>query len=164
MTDPHPQATAPGPDEAQGQPWPGGAYPPPPPPYGWYGPPPGQWHAPHGHPAGYPHWHPGTAPGWYPPPGYGPAPAVDPSRAGGPATPWHHGQHHDLLTGMLVGAAAAALLSNEAVQRTLIRSLVSAWAGVQGGLEEVKERFRDAEAELRQTAGMPPTDGTPPQR
>jgi hypothetical protein len=60
--------------------------------------------------------------------------------------------------GALVGAAAAYLLSNESVQRTAIRSVVSLWSTLQGGVEEMKERFRDAEAELHQAATTPPPD------
>lgn len=59
--------------------------------------------------------------------------------------------------GALAGAAAAYLLSNETVQRSAIRTVVSLWSTLQGGVEEAKERFRDAEAELRQAAtGAPP--------
>lgn len=52
------------------------------------------------------------------------------------------------IKGLLIGAAAAYILSNESVQRTAIKGAVKAWSLVQGGLEEVKERFHDAEAEL----------------
>ncbi len=52
------------------------------------------------------------------------------------------------LKGLLIGAAAAYLLSNESVQRTMIKGAVKAWSFVQGGVEEIKERFLDAEAEL----------------
>ncbi len=63
--------------------------------------------------------------------------------------------------GVVAGAAAAYLLGNESMQRTAIRSLVSLWSTVQGTVEEVKERFRDAEAELHHTATAPP-DANPP--
>lgn len=79
----------------------------------------------------------------------------------GPATTHHHAQHHDLLTGILVGAAAAYLLGNESVQRTVIRSALTLWSTVQGALEETKERFRDAEAELRQAVAEPPPPPAP---
>lgn len=55
--------------------------------------------------------------------------------------------------GLLVGAAAAYLLTNESVQRTAIRAVVKAWSLVQGGVEELKERFHDAEAEVRAEEG-----------
>ncbi|GAB6039606.1 hypothetical protein [Endothiovibrio diazotrophicus] len=53
------------------------------------------------------------------------------------------------LKGLLIGAAATYLLTNEGVQRATIHGAVKAWSMVQGGVEEMKERFRDAEAEIR---------------
>jgi hypothetical protein len=52
------------------------------------------------------------------------------------------------IKGGRVGAAAAYLLSNESVQQNAIKTAVKAWSLLQGGIEEMKERFRDAEAEL----------------
>ncbi len=57
------------------------------------------------------------------------------------------------LKGLLIGAAAAYLLTNENVQRTAIKGAVKAWSLLQGGVEEIKERFHDAEAEIRAEAG-----------
>lgn len=57
------------------------------------------------------------------------------------------------LKGLLIGAAAAYLLTNETVQRTAIKGAVKAWSLLQGGVEELKERFHDAEAEVRAEAG-----------
>ena len=53
-----------------------------------------------------------------------------------------------LMKGVLVGAVAAYVLTNENVQQSVIKTAVKAWALMQGGVEEMKERFRDAEAEL----------------
>lgn len=53
------------------------------------------------------------------------------------------------LKGLLIGAAAAYILTHENVQRTAIKGAVKAWSLLQGGVEELKERFRDAEAEIR---------------
>ena len=55
--------------------------------------------------------------------------------------------------GLLIGAAAAYLLTNENVQRTAIKGAVKAWSLLQGGVEELKERFHDADAEIRAEAG-----------
>jgi hypothetical protein len=55
--------------------------------------------------------------------------------------------------GLLIGAAAAYLLTNENVQRTAIKGAVKAWSLLQGGVEELKERFHDAEAEIRAETG-----------
>lgn len=57
------------------------------------------------------------------------------------------------LKGLLIGAAAAYLLTNESVQRTAIKGAVKAWSLLQGGVEELKERFQDAEAEVRAEGG-----------
>jgi hypothetical protein len=57
------------------------------------------------------------------------------------------------LKGLLIGAAAAYLLTNENVQRTAIKGAVKVWSLLQGGVEEIKERFHDAEAEIRAEAG-----------
>lgn len=57
------------------------------------------------------------------------------------------------LKGLLIGAAAAYLLTNETVQRTAIKGAVKAWSLLQGGVEELKERFHDAEAEIRAETG-----------
>jgi hypothetical protein len=58
------------------------------------------------------------------------------------------------LRGLLIGAAATYLLTNEEVQRTLIKGAVQVWQTVEGGIEEAKERFRDAEAELQASAAQ----------
>jgi hypothetical protein len=52
------------------------------------------------------------------------------------------------LKGAAAGALAAYLLSNEQVQQQAIKAAVKSWSLLQGGIEEMKERFRDAEAEL----------------
>ena len=53
------------------------------------------------------------------------------------------------LKGALVGAAVTFLLTNDSVQKNAIQSIVKVWDLFQGGFEEVKERFRDAEAEIK---------------
>lgn len=60
------------------------------------------------------------------------------------------------VKGLLIGAAATYLLTNESVQRTAIKAVVQVWSAVQGGIEEAKERFHDAEAELQHTAQSKP--------
>lgn len=101
---------------------------------------------PTGHPPVYPHdhspWGPGYAPGFQvhaaPPPGTPVAAATATSSLTNPR----------FLKGALFGALAAYLLTNENVQRNAIKTAVRAWSMVQGGVEEMKERFRDTEAEL----------------
>jgi len=58
------------------------------------------------------------------------------------------GVHNDaLVKGLLIGAGVAYLLTNETVQKNLMTAGVKLWSALQGGVEEMKERFRDAEAE-----------------
>lgn len=59
------------------------------------------------------------------------------------------------LKGLLIGAAAAYVLTNEHVQRGAIKGVVKAWTLLQGGMEELKERFHDAEAEIRASEQEP---------
>ncbi|SDG08064.1 hypothetical protein PUH89_12415 [Rhodobacter capsulatus] len=53
------------------------------------------------------------------------------------------------LTGAVVGGLVTYVLTNEAAQRKLMGGLAQLWLGLQGGMEEAKERFRDAQSELR---------------
>jgi hypothetical protein len=57
------------------------------------------------------------------------------------------------VMGMLVGGALTYVLTNEAIQRAAIRGIMQVWLSVQGGLEEAKERFRDAESEIKASSG-----------
>lgn len=65
------------------------------------------------------------------------------------ATPSAEPRPGRFVIGLLVGAGVAYLLTNEAAQQAAIRSAVRGWHLVRGGVEELKERFRDAEAELQ---------------
>lgn len=88
----------------------------------------------------------GPYPYTYPYPGYpGQGLAASPAEP----LPAARSGHHGFLTGLLAGAAAAYLLTNEGVQQTAIHTAVRGWSLLRGGLEELKERFRDAEAELQ---------------
>lgn len=60
------------------------------------------------------------------------------------------------LKGAVIGGIAAYLLTNDNVQQALIRNSVKVWALFQGGVEEMKERFRDAEAELHASQAADP--------
>ncbi len=99
---------------------------------------PGYMHNMHWHAAPPPHhghWHHGYYPGYPPYPYSAPMPAEASSGS-------------RFIKGALVGAVVAYLLTNETVQQSAIKTAVKAWSMVQGGVEEMKERFRDAEAEL----------------
>lgn len=78
-----------------------------------------------------------------------PGTAAPPPAAGGPGFNLHrHPSADSLVKGLLIGAGATFLLTNETAQRAIIRSVVHVWSAIQGGIEEVKERVRDAEAEV----------------
>ena len=103
-------------------------------------------------------------PGYGTAPGYAPyAPYAPPYGAYYPAAPSSAAPASSagsrFLKGALVGAAAAYLLTNESVQRTVIRGAVQAWSSLQGGMEELKERFQDAEAELHAAEAAKSKDG-----
>jgi hypothetical protein len=100
----------------------------------------------------------GAADPYYVPVGYAPA-GIPGGMAGAalatraaPAQPVLGLGSDRFVRGLLIGAAAAYLLTNEEVQRTVIKGAVKVWSSVQGGLEEAKERFRDAEAEIQAAA------------
>jgi len=83
------------------------------------------------------------------PAGYGYPMAPQAYNGAQPPAPFLNLGNDRFLKGLVIGAAAAYLLTNESVQRAAIKGAVKAWTLVQGGVEEMKERFQDAEAELR---------------
>ena len=120
---------------------------------------PGQWHVPPA-PPGYPLGQQQVSapyPGAQMPPQafYGAAPGTMPMQPMQPpqAVPEAQNGNGSLVSsnfvkGALIGAVAAYLLTNDSVQQGVIKAAVKSWSMVQGGVEEMKERFRDAEAEL----------------
>lgn len=107
-----------------------------------------------GHPGQYQQGYaPGSSPSGHPTGPY--QPAFYPAQAGYPAaqhqnqTPFLNFSNDRFLKGLLIGAAAAYVLTNESVQRGAIKGVVKIWSTLQGGVEEIKERFQDAEAEIR---------------
>jgi hypothetical protein len=108
----------------------------------------GQQHPGYPHHHGHPHqgyqYHPGY---YHPHPGWqtGPVPSNIPAPKKGIVDFRDPG----FSKGLLIGAVAAYLLSNEDVQRNLFKSTARVWHMARGGAEEMKERFQDAEAEIR---------------
>ncbi len=54
----------------------------------------------------------------------------------------------DFVKGALIGAAAAYLLSNKKVQESLFKTVAKGTTMFQMGMEELKERYEDAQAEI----------------
>lgn len=112
----------------------------------YYGPPPVQ---PPSHP-GYGihprHYAPAYSapPGYYAQAGYAPYPHHD-SGLGS----FFNFRDERFVKGAITGAALTFLLTSDTVQKNGIKSLVKLWSLFQGGIEEIKERFKDAEAEVK---------------
>ena len=73
------------------------------------------------------------------------------------ATPGDSGQtgllsNPRFLTGAVLGGLVTYLATNEAAQRKLMGGLAQLWLGLQGGMAEAKERFRDAQSEAQAQA------------
>ncbi|MFH3480645.1 hypothetical protein [Xanthobacter variabilis] len=127
-------------------------------------------HGSHGHNAGA-----GAVPPGFPPPGFPFAPGGATGTNGaqgaqstqaGTGFNWHqHPAADSLIKGLVVGAGAAYLLTNETAQRTILRTAVQVWSFLQGSVEELKERLHDAEAEVAAAtapaAPAEPTDVVP---
>ncbi len=75
----------------------------------------------------------------------GEAPAA-PQNAG--VGSWFNYRDKTYLAGLVIGVSLALVLSNPKVQKSLISGAVKCWNGVQGGVEEIKEKVKDAQAEF----------------
>lgn len=113
----------------------------------------------------------GFGPGGCPPGAFGPGPGFNPGRMKGvhpywawmsaqkgswDTQEWTRGwldfQNPAYVKGLVMGALAAGVASNPAAQKKTMQTLASLWGMMQGGVEELKERFRDMEAEMQATA------------
>lgn len=54
----------------------------------------------------------------------------------------------NFIKGALIGAVGAYLLTNEKAQKTIFKGLANTASMFQVGMEEMKERFEDAQAEI----------------
>lgn len=55
--------------------------------------------------------------------------------------------------GIALGAIAAVFVTNEGVQKAVIKGAIRLYDMVQSGANELKEKFEDVQAEVRQKAG-----------
>lgn len=65
-------------------------------------------------------------------------------------------QDSQFWKGALLGAGIALLLTNETVQKGVVKGVSQLTAAAQSGLEEVKEKFEDAKAEAKAEAAAKP--------
>ena len=53
--------------------------------------------------------------------------------------------------GALLGAAVALLATNDTVQKSVIKGAAKVIGAIQGGVQEIKEKFEDVRAEMQHT-------------
>ena len=58
-------------------------------------------------------------------------------------------QDSQFWKGALLGAAVTLLVTNESVQKGVVKTLSKLTLAAQSGIEEMKEKFEDAKAEVR---------------
>ena len=62
---------------------------------------------------------------------------------------WFDYSNPSYVKGLLLGAGVTLLVASPTVQNAVIKGSVAAWTALVGGVEEIKERVRDANAEKR---------------
>lgn len=62
-------------------------------------------------------------------------------------------QDSQFWKGALLGAAVTLLLTNESVQKGVVKGVSQLSAAAQSGIEEMKEKFEDAKAEAKAETG-----------
>ena len=62
-------------------------------------------------------------------------------------------QDSQFWKGALLGAAVTLLITNESVQKGVVKTASKLTAAAQCGIEEIKEKFEDAKAEAQTEAG-----------
>jgi len=61
-------------------------------------------------------------------------------------------QNSQFWKGALIGAAVALLVTNESVQKGVVKTISRLTSVAQTGIEEMKEKFEDAKAEVKAEA------------
>lgn len=79
-----------------------------------------------------------------------PVPAQPQQNSTGTLTSWVNFTDPNYLKGLALGAGVALVVTNPKVQQAVVSGAVKLWAGVQGGVEEIKEQIQDVKAELSQ--------------
>lgn len=64
---------------------------------------------------------------------------------------WFDYSNPSYIKGLLLGTGVTLLVTNPTVQNAVIKGTVAAWSAVVGGIEEIKEKVRDAKAEKSMT-------------
>ncbi len=54
--------------------------------------------------------------------------------------------------GALLGAAVTLIVTNETVQKGIIKTVAKLYGSMQSGVQEIKEKFEDVQAELKHNA------------
>ncbi len=75
-------------------------------------------------------------------------PGLDPSLLQGLPAMLRSRHTEQFLLGALIGAAAAWVLADEELRGKLVKAGIKLYAGVAGGLEEMKEQMADIRAEV----------------
>ena len=115
----------------------------------YYGPPSQAQQLPHPGYGPHPGAHGYQAAAYGPHPGYYAQPAYAPHRHDSGLASFFNFRDERFVKGAITGAALTFLLTNDSVQKNGIKSLVKLWSLFQSGMEEIKERFKDAEAEIK---------------
>lgn len=89
----------------------------------------------------------GPSPFGSPPPG-APAPGMDGGLLQGMAAFFPSRGTEQFVLGMMIGAAAAWVLTDEELRGKLVKAGMKLYAGVAGGFEEMKEQMADIRAEV----------------
>lgn len=63
-------------------------------------------------------------------------------------------QKQDFLKGALIGAVATFILTNEDAQRAIFKGFAKITSLFESGIEELKERYEDAKAEVNDNMEM----------
>jgi len=77
--------------------------------------------------------------------------ALTPSAPTSVVGSWFDYSNPSYIKGLLVGVGATLLVTNPTVQTAVVKGAVAAWGAVVGGVEEIKEKVRDARAEKSMT-------------